>query len=384
MDFVEYKGKKYKVKRKSLRIVVLNEEIVISKIEGLDKLTDLKVLELRFSYIKKIDGLENLSSLKKLRFDDNEISKIEGLDKLTNLSHLVLDNNKISKIEGLDKLINLNYLNLSNNKISKIEGLDDLTNLQILNLSHNKIVKIDNLDNLRNLQKLYFTSNQIINIEGLDNLKKLQHLNLINNQIYKIEGLDALINLKYLYLDKNKVKNIEGFDKLSNLNKLKLQKNPINKEEHYLIDKSAQEVVKYCKEKKRKFFIFMLMPFKPRKLTEIYERYIKEPLKKRNFIVKRADDFFKSRPILQDILESITRADIIIADLTNRNPNVFFEIGIARERGKYVIQICQAKEDIPFDLRQIRTIIYKDSPEGYENLKNQILKYIDTYIKENK
>ncbi|GAG78335.1 unnamed protein product [marine sediment metagenome] len=131
-----------------------------------------------------------------------------------------------------------------------------------------------------------------------------------------------------------------------------------------------------------KLFIFILMPYKD-KLTQIYRRYIKRPLESKGYIVKRADDLHTSTPILNDILECITRADIIIAELTERNPNVFYELGRAHEKeDKYVIQICQENEVLAFDLRHIRTIIYNDSLEGYEELEKKILKFIDTYLEE--
>lgn len=132
---------------------------------------------------------------------------------------------------------------------------------------------------------------------------------------------------------------------------------------------------------RKKTRIFMLMPFKE-ELTKIYEEYIKKPLNKLSYIVERADDFFRPSPILNDILRSIRNSDVIIAELTGRNANVFYELGRAHENKKYVIQICQKEEDIPFDLKHIRTIIYSNTPEGNENLTKKIKKFIATYIKE--
>ena len=134
--------------------------------------------------------------------------------------------------------------------------------------------------------------------------------------------------------------------------------------------------------KEEKLFVFILMPFKD-SLTQIYERYIKRPLESKGYIVKRADDLYASTPILSDILDCIKKANIIIAELTERNPNVFYELGRAHEmEDKYVIQICQENEVLAFDLRHIRTIIYKDSLEGYEELEKKILKFINTYLEE--
>jgi len=136
------------------------------------------------------------------------------------------------------------------------------------------------------------------------------------------------------------------------------------------------------REDAHELFIFILMPFED-KLSQIYEKHIKAPLESEGYLVKRADDIFSPTPILNDILEHIEVADIIIAELTGKNPNVFYELGRAHEKEKtYVIQICQDKQDIPFDLQHIRTIIYNDDPKGYEKLTEELLKYIGKYLLE--
>lgn len=123
-------------------------------------------------------------------------------------------------------------------------------------------------------------------------------------------------------------------------------------------------------------FIFMLMPFE-KNLTDIYEQYIKAPLISKGYNVKRADDFYRSTDIIADILECINDADIIIADLTGRNPNVFYELGIAhRKKIRNVILICQKEDDIPFDLRGKRMILYENTLKGYEELREELPKYI--------
>jgi len=127
----------------------------------------------------------------------------------------------------------------------------------------------------------------------------------------------------------------------------------------------------------RKFRIFMLMPFKE-ELTRIYENYIKNPLEDLGHRLSRADDIFRSTPIMEDVVNSIKRADIIIADLTGKNVNVFYELGRAYEQNKYVIQISQDK-NMPFDTRHIRTIIYSNTPKGYKELTNNIKRFIQSY-----
>jgi hypothetical protein len=72
----------------------------------------------------------------------------------------------------------------------------------------------------------------------------------------------------------------------------------------------------------------------------------------------RADTVRYPRPILQQILEEIGRAGIIIADLTDLNPNVLYELGIAHCRCEDVILIARKGVSLPFDLAALRCIFY--------------------------
>jgi hypothetical protein len=65
--------------------------------------------------------------------------------------------------------------------------------------------------------------------------------------------------------------------------------------------------------------------------------------------------------ILQRIYNQIAKADLIVADMTTRNPNVFYEVGYAHALGKPVILLTQEADDIPFDLKHYPHIIYGKS-----------------------
>jgi hypothetical protein len=54
----------------------------------------------------------------------------------------------------------------------------------------------------------------------------------------------------------------------------------------------------------------------------------------------------------------------VVCDCTARNPNVFYEAGIAHTLGREVILITQSEHDIPFDLRHLRYIRYLNNVEG--------------------
>jgi hypothetical protein len=122
--------------------------------------------------------------------------------------------------------------------------------------------------------------------------------------------------------------------------------------------------------------VFVVCPFKE-PFNAIYEDHIKTLVEKDlNMQCQRADEVYSNGPIIDDIWRLINEAKLIIADLTGRNPNVFYEVGLAHAIGKEVILITQNVDDIPFDLRHLRTVIYKEDYRGqialYEDLKKKL------------
>src|SRR5687768_588982 len=77
-----------------------------------------------------------------------------------------------------------------------------------------------------------------------------------------------------------------------------------------------------------------------------------------DFKVDRADDFSKVDQITNQIIQAIVEADIIVADLTGPNANVFYELGVAHSYKKHVIPMITEGQSIPFDNLAVRTINY--------------------------
>lgn len=86
----------------------------------------------------------------------------------------------------------------------------------------------------------------------------------------------------------------------------------------------------------------------------------------------RGDNIWDNHSIMQDVVDIIAKARIVICDCSGKNPNVFYEAGIAHTLGKEVILLTQADDDIPFDLRHLRYIKYLWNNEGLENLHNAV------------
>lgn len=124
---------------------------------------------------------------------------------------------------------------------------------------------------------------------------------------------------------------------------------------------------------------FVLMPFAPA-FDDIYERFLRPTLAESGFDVKRADDITNQQNILRDVINWIVACDLIIADLTGANPNVFYEIGVAHTMNKPVILITQDRDDVPFDLRQYRILEYNRDFATIEDAKARLAQYARQFL----
>ena len=127
-----------------------------------------------------------------------------------------------------------------------------------------------------------------------------------------------------------------------------------------------------------KKFVFVLMPFEDN-FTDIYNYGIKQTCVNVNAYCERVDEQIFTERILDRIYNQIAKADIIIADMTSRNANVFYEVGYAHGIGKHVILLTQNSDDIPFDLKHFPHIIYSGKiKELSSQLKNKLEHFLNT------
>jgi hypothetical protein len=125
--------------------------------------------------------------------------------------------------------------------------------------------------------------------------------------------------------------------------------------------------------------VFMVMPF-AEDLQPIYDDHIKPVTNAKNLRIKRGDDFFADQSIMADIWSAIYACKLVIADCTGKNPNVFYELGIAHTLGQSVILLTQQMDDIPFDLRHLRVIQYEYTPPGMKIFEEKLADAIDKLL----
>lgn len=124
----------------------------------------------------------------------------------------------------------------------------------------------------------------------------------------------------------------------------------------------------------------VMMPFDV-SFRPVYEA-IAEVARSVGMRCNRGDDVWDHSTIIQDIASLIDRSRIIVADCTGRNPNVFYEIGIAHALGREVILLAQHESDVPFDLRHLRYIRYLPNTQGLADLSTHLARRIGTLLEQ--
>jgi nucleoside 2-deoxyribosyltransferase len=119
--------------------------------------------------------------------------------------------------------------------------------------------------------------------------------------------------------------------------------------------------------------VFVIMPF-DKEFDAIYEDLIKKPLIEAGYTVTRADSLLNQQNILQEIVRGVTTADLVVADLTANNPNVFYELGLAHALGIPTVLLAQSISDVPFDLRSYKVHVYETHFNQIKKLKEFLKK----------
>lgn len=132
---------------------------------------------------------------------------------------------------------------------------------------------------------------------------------------------------------------------------------------------------------------FVIMPFgkkgtpKYKQNLEMYQNLILPVAKNAGYEVKRADNFERLGNITRDIIEYLFLADLVIADLTDKNANVFYELGVRHALFRCgTIPLIQDDQQLPFDISNYRTIHYStETDAGREFLKSELKECIAVF-----
>lgn len=116
---------------------------------------------------------------------------------------------------------------------------------------------------------------------------------------------------------------------------------------------------------------FVLMPFGKDWSDRVYLKLIRKTVEAMGLQCLRADDLY-GQIIIEDIWVKINQCAFVIADVTTRNSNVMYELGIVHTIAKPAILITQDVSHIPFDLTHHRHLVYQDNVDGFAGLEEQL------------
>lgn len=121
---------------------------------------------------------------------------------------------------------------------------------------------------------------------------------------------------------------------------------------------------------------FVVMQF-----AEPYDTFYREVIQKQaeaaGFEVFRIDEKAGPGVIFQDIQREIEQAEIVVAEITPANPNVFYELGYAHALGKPTILLAQRGAQLPFDIRSFRVVFYNDTIGGKTEVERNLRNHLE-------
>jgi len=117
--------------------------------------------------------------------------------------------------------------------------------------------------------------------------------------------------------------------------------------------------------------VFVVMPF-AKEYDDVYMLGIRDVAENLGLVAERADEIQHNDSIPDVIRQRINRSDVVIAETTAHNPNVYYEVGLAHGIGRPTVLICKDAGAIPFDLAAINHIVYGTITELREMLTQRL------------
>lgn len=126
--------------------------------------------------------------------------------------------------------------------------------------------------------------------------------------------------------------------------------------------------------------VAVMMPFKEE--FDVVHETIRGAVDDAGLISVRVDNIWEHDHVMGDVLSALWEAQIVIADLTGRNPNVFYEVGLAHALPRKTVLLTQNADDVPFDLQPIRYLMYGVGSSERQKLRGDLSKRLRTLIQQ--
>jgi hypothetical protein len=125
--------------------------------------------------------------------------------------------------------------------------------------------------------------------------------------------------------------------------------------------------------------LFVVMQFTDQ-FNELYEDVVKPVAGQAGLEVVRADEIEGPGLIISDIERQVLEAQIVLADITPKNPNVYWEVGYAHAKGKPTILVAEHGTQLPFDVSGFRALFYENTIAGKSKIEDGLRRHISSIL----
>lgn len=166
-------------------------------------------------------------------------------------------------------------------------------------------------------------------------------------------------------------------ERFENVNHLILDGN--RKKEVFSEESFLEQMGIFSKPNVKPKSVFVLTPF-----NNDYDKdyqWVKSAFSKHKYTCSRGDDVKAQSNLLPNIIREMLSSQFVVANISGRNPNVFYELGIAHALGKDVILVARSEQDITFDLSSTQVVIYKKQEELESSITEWLVSILESKIK---
>jgi Leucine-rich repeat (LRR) protein len=189
----------------------------VESLQPLERLYELKSLNVSHTSIRDIQPLRNLTSLEELNLSHTPVSELEPLKYSTNLVYLDVSNTNVSELNVLRNFSKLRTLRCNSTLIFDLVPISGLKEYEFANTA---VTSLSPLSELTALEQVNFSSTNITDLRPLSGLSALQIVNMDYTPVSSLSPLSDLDSLRIIYLNNTPVRNLEPLKDISGLQKI--------------------------------------------------------------------------------------------------------------------------------------------------------------------
>lgn len=130
---------------------------------------------------------------------------------------------------------------------------------------------------------------------------------------------------------------------------------------------------------------FLALPIQPLGTNTVLRNALREGIQRASYRLISIDEAIVTpgSTIQNTIIGALAQSECMIADISDRNPNVYFELGLAQAMGKGIVLISdeQLAKDVPLDIQGLMIISYSTNPKSMKNLTSMIQRSLEEFRK---